>query len=287
MQSIGERLEEARKRKGISIREASEATKIRGEYLHKFESNQFDIRLPEIYVRGFVRTYANYLKVPADKIISDYHALGLSDPRTARPINREVYGRMDLSVSSAKAEKEGNETAPAKEQPEKPEAGAGAAVGGGGGAKNPATFIPKSVGGNGLNIDRGLLIKGVGLVVAVLVVVFILVYAFSGRGSKAVPAVPPSSDVTWVRPQAGEASLALVAVDRVQVTAIQTSTGRTLYQGTIPRGDRREIPYIGELRINSDTPANLRVNIDGRDWPLQDPKTNAYLNSAIIQGRSR
>ena len=32
MQTIGERLEEARKRKGISIREASEATKIRSEY---------------------------------------------------------------------------------------------------------------------------------------------------------------------------------------------------------------------------------------------------------------
>jgi cytoskeleton protein RodZ len=56
MQTIGERLEEARKRKGISIREAAEATKIRGDYLHKYENNQFDIKLPEIYVRGFLRT---------------------------------------------------------------------------------------------------------------------------------------------------------------------------------------------------------------------------------------
>ncbi|HEU5079320.1 MAG TPA: helix-turn-helix domain-containing protein [Opitutaceae bacterium] len=280
MQSIGERLEEARKRKGISIREASEATKIRGEYLHKFESNQFDIRLPEIYVRGFIRTYANYLKVPADKIVSDYNGLGLSDNnRGQRTLNREVYGRMDLSVSSAKAEKEASsDTAPVIESSEKPEAVA---------AKNPATFIPKSTGGSSLQIDRGLLIKAGGFVGAVLLLVFILVYAFSGRGAKTPPAVPPSSDITWVRPQPGESSLALVAVDRVQVTATQTATGRVVYQGTIPRGDRREIPYQGELRINSDIPANLRVNIDGRDWPLQDPKTNAYLSSAIIQGRSR
>ena len=68
MQTIGERLEEARKRKGISIREAAEATKVRGDYLHKFESNQFDINLPEIYVRGFLRTYASYLKLPGDKL---------------------------------------------------------------------------------------------------------------------------------------------------------------------------------------------------------------------------
>ena len=51
MQTIGERLEEARKRKGISIREAAEATKIRGDYLQKFESNQFDLNLAEIYVQ--------------------------------------------------------------------------------------------------------------------------------------------------------------------------------------------------------------------------------------------
>ena len=58
MQTIGERLEEARKRKGVSIREAADATKIRGDYLQKFESNQFDIGLTEIYVRGFLRNYA-------------------------------------------------------------------------------------------------------------------------------------------------------------------------------------------------------------------------------------
>jgi len=36
--AIGQKLEEARNRKGISIREASESTKIRGDYLSAFES---------------------------------------------------------------------------------------------------------------------------------------------------------------------------------------------------------------------------------------------------------
>ena len=90
MQSIGERLEEARKRKGISIREAAEATKIRSDYLHKFESNQFDIKLPEIYIRGFLRNYANFLKVPSDKIINDYNGLGLGEAKAQRALNRRV-----------------------------------------------------------------------------------------------------------------------------------------------------------------------------------------------------
>lgn len=279
MQSIGERLEEARKRKGISIREASEATKIRGEYLHKFESNQFDIRLPEIYVRGFIRTYANYLKVPADKIVSDYNGLGLgqNDSRNPRVINREVYGRMDLSVSSAKADKDSsNDTAPAIESAEKPENVA---------AKNPATFIPKSTGGSGSPIDRGLLIKGAGILGAIVVVILILVYALSGRGDKNATAasVPPSADVVWIRPRAGENVLTLVAVDRVQVTVREANSAAVLYQGTLPRGDRRDIPRRTGLNINTETPENLRINVGGADLELKDPSTGTLLKSAYIK----
>ena len=100
MQTIGERLEEARKKKGISIREAAEATKIRGDYLQKFEANTFDIGLTEIYTRGFLRNYSNFLKLPADRIVNDYAALGRSEVRPRQP-SREVYGRMDISVASA------------------------------------------------------------------------------------------------------------------------------------------------------------------------------------------
>src|SRR5213078_2845434 len=115
MQTIGERLEEARKKKGISIREAAEATKIRGDYLQKFESNLFDIGLTEIYTRGFLRTYANFLKVPADRLLNDYAALGRGDVRPRQP-NREVYGRMDISVAHAEgAGAAATDTVPAPE----------------------------------------------------------------------------------------------------------------------------------------------------------------------------
>ena len=44
--AIGQKLEEARNRKGISIREAEESTKIRGDYLSAFEANNFRYRPP-------------------------------------------------------------------------------------------------------------------------------------------------------------------------------------------------------------------------------------------------
>lgn len=274
MQSIGERLEEARKRKGISIREAAEATKIRGDYLHKFESNQFDIKLPEIYVRGFLRTYANYLKLPPDKVMSDYNALGLGEVKAPRSLSREVYGRMDLSVSTAKPEKENEAPVAAAEAPAPAEPAA---------PRNPATFVPRAAGG--MQIDRALLIKAIAVVGGAAIVLLLVIYLFMGRGEKhPTTSVPPSPDIAWVHPQAGEAFITLVANDRVQVTVTQSATGTILYQGTLPRGDRRDVPRRGQLRINSDAPENLRVVIDNREWELKDAKGN-YLRSADINPR--
>src|SRR2546423_10021651 len=189
MQSIGERLEEARKRKGISIREAAESTKIRGEYLHKFESNQFDIKLPEIYVRGFLRTYANYLRLPGEKIINDYNGLGLNADPKGRGLNREVYGRMDLSVSSAKPERENNDpNAPTHTTEPADNAG----------TRNPATFVPRPA----LNIamDRNLIVKGAVIVIGVIVLVLLAIWIFSGHGGSAYkprPETPSAPAVIW------------------------------------------------------------------------------------------
>ncbi len=72
MQSIGEKLEEARKRQGISIREAAEATKIRADFLIDFENNRFGQDLPDIYKRGFIKIYARFLRMDAEKAVSDF-----------------------------------------------------------------------------------------------------------------------------------------------------------------------------------------------------------------------
>src|SRR5258708_20954092 len=94
MQTIGERLEEARKRKGISIREAAETTKIRGDYLQKFEANSFDIDLPPLYIRGFLRSYALYLDLDPDRFVNDFNSVLAHEGKTLRRENREVYGRV-------------------------------------------------------------------------------------------------------------------------------------------------------------------------------------------------
>jgi len=69
--AIGQKLEDARNRKGISIREASESTKIRGDFLTSFEAGKFDIGLPDVYLRGFIRVYARFLGIDPESAVAD------------------------------------------------------------------------------------------------------------------------------------------------------------------------------------------------------------------------
>ena len=68
---VGQKLEEARKRKGVSLREVSESTKIRGDYLSAIESGNVKINLPEVYLRGFVRLYAKFLDLDQDAMVAE------------------------------------------------------------------------------------------------------------------------------------------------------------------------------------------------------------------------
>ena len=268
MQTIGERLEEARKRKGISIREAAEATKIRGDYLHKYESNQFDIKLPEIYVRGFLRTYATYLKLSGDKIINDYHALGLGDPtKNGRPINREVYGRMDIGVATVKG---GN-----GESPSSTAAAMSPGADAPQGDKNPATFRPKAP--SGMNIDPDLLIKGGILLGGVIVLVLLLIWGISAWSSR-----KPEANITWVQPQAGERTIGLVAVAAVDLVTATDATGTVLYRGPLKAGEARSIPRNSEIVILTETPQNVMIELGGRKWPLKDPKTDQFSKRSTV-----
>ena len=83
--AIGQKLEEARNRKGISIREASESTKIRGDYLSAFEAGNFDLSIPDVYLRGFVKLYARFLDLDQEAIVSDLDIeLGASPRKVSR-----------------------------------------------------------------------------------------------------------------------------------------------------------------------------------------------------------
>jgi hypothetical protein len=72
MFEIGSSLREARHRRGIEIAQAEQATKIRGKYLRALEDEQFALLPAETYVKGFLRTYAEYLGLDGQIYVDEY-----------------------------------------------------------------------------------------------------------------------------------------------------------------------------------------------------------------------
>jgi transcriptional regulator with XRE-family HTH domain len=278
MQTIGERLEEARKRKGVSIREASEATKIRGEYLHKFESNQFDLRLPEIYIRGFLKTYAAFLKLPADKLVADYKALGLGETK-GRSLQRESLGRMDLSVATAKPA--GREDAAGSvAAPESPGPGAVSSD-----ENNPATFRPRA--GAGPQIDRSLVMKGVlavGLLAAAVLLLVVGIRFLTSDTPARAPAGSATPATIAVEPVAGEPTITLFASAPATVTVTQVADGKVLLRIRLAAGEQRTIPHRGQLQIEANPPEAVQLEIAKRRHPMPPGKDGQPVKSAIIKG---
>jgi hypothetical protein len=71
---IGNSLREARTRRGMEFAQAEQATKIRGKYLRALEEEQFDILPSETYVKGFLRTYADYLGLDGQLYVDEYNS---------------------------------------------------------------------------------------------------------------------------------------------------------------------------------------------------------------------
>ena len=258
MQTIGERLEEARKKKGISIREAAEATKIRGDYLQKFEGNHFDIGISEIYTRGFLRNYANFLKIPADRIINDYAALGRGEPRPRQP-SREVYGRMDISVASAG--EPSNRAAP-------PEEGAPAA--------EPARAQPRYPrGGSSLpsGPDPAVIfryVKWAAAAVIGLLALWLVISLVSNRGTKTSPA--PAAPLPAVATQPAVSNRAVITaldVVRVQVWAKtpEGTYGDVLVPPTpLAKGATVDFPKSGPVYIFASAQENITIKFAGQQF---------------------
>ncbi len=88
MFEIGTSLREARLRQGLDFPEIEQGTKIRGKYLRALEDEQFDLLPAETYVKGFLRSYAEYLGLDGQLYVDEYNSrfvVGGEDERPARP----------------------------------------------------------------------------------------------------------------------------------------------------------------------------------------------------------
>lgn len=102
MFEIGNSLREARLRQGLDFPEVEQATKIRGKYLRALEDEQFDILPGQTYVKGFLRTYSEYLGLDGQLYVDEYNSRYIpGDEETPlRAQNKSTVGRNPRVESS-------------------------------------------------------------------------------------------------------------------------------------------------------------------------------------------
>jgi hypothetical protein len=85
---IGSSLREARIRQGYDLAEAEVGTKIRVKYLDALEDERFDVLPAPTYVKGFLRSYADFLGLDGQLYVDEYttrHGSGEDDYVVSRP----------------------------------------------------------------------------------------------------------------------------------------------------------------------------------------------------------
>lgn len=230
MQTIGERLEEARKRKGISVREAAEATKIRSDYLQKFEANSFDLDLPPLYIRGFVRNYARFLELDQERFIAEYDSVAATEGRAPRRTEtRENLGRVEF------------------------------AEGGDGGKR----------GGDQAMILKYSLLGGGALALIALILLLVNWFGSSSPTPDPKPRSTTTSPTSATpAPVDAVQTLALTALETTRVKIVQDSDKAVVFEGSITRGETRTFRKNGKLLITAEKGSHLRMEVNGKNYPL-------------------
>lgn len=99
MPSVGRFLRETREERRMSVAEIARATRMPVSSVERIEADQFDELPGEVFVRGFLKSYAQAVGLPADDVLARYTAsrrvawvTPLPMPSAARPARGRRVG---------------------------------------------------------------------------------------------------------------------------------------------------------------------------------------------------
>ncbi|MDR0755547.1 MAG: helix-turn-helix domain-containing protein [Puniceicoccales bacterium] len=217
--TIGERLQQARQRLGLSLEDIAATLKIRKDVLLKFESNEFDIKLPPVYRKGFFKAYVKLLKLNVPTLLADYEEI------VGEIGHSTSFSLGQLKLDSPKSV--GNDNKPEITELEPGE--------------NSARYVrpvPQFV-------HFRLLIIGV---VIILVVFICGLYL---RCKKEQSPHPMAQDTLPIQDTvASESTIVLTALDTVQVFVRQESDRQRLFAGTLNKNEHHPLTRSGPVQIS-------------------------------------
>ena len=247
--SIGETLKEARDKKGISIREAAEATKIRGDFLASLEDDSMDIMLPQIYIRGFLKNYANFLRIDPKTLLADFDAIHGGESQPVVSESRERLGRINLPDTEGESD-----THEAEEEAS---------------SDDPFAWLPSD---KTFYYKLALLLGG-GVVLVFLLGLLIQMIFSDGSEHEINPELADNATgAAMASVQAlEEETFSLIALNDVNVIVEQLIDNKRLFSGTVRQNEPVQLKKTGKVKITFNVGDNLVVEKDGQKFEMGVP----------------
>ena len=89
MAELGEELRRERVRRNLTFKDVEQVLHIKTTYLEAIEDGNYDIIPGQVYVKGFIRNYGNYLDLDGDRLVKVYQGqVGDIDTFSLRSVTR-------------------------------------------------------------------------------------------------------------------------------------------------------------------------------------------------------
>ncbi|MDR1255838.1 MAG: helix-turn-helix domain-containing protein [Puniceicoccales bacterium] len=241
-ENFGAQFTVARKAADLTIGEVASKIKIGEEYLQAIERGDCDFQLPGVYIRGFIRNYAKFLKLDVDAVMAEC-------PIPEDHIADTVKYNNTAFAESANEEKVGD------------------AENGAAGPKN------KKLQGTLSNLGKKLLkfskkrlaiLGGIG--VAILLILAVIFEACERKNPLDLKGITP------VAPELiPSKSITLMASGPVRVVVRTRETLEKIYAGNLSAGTAKAISYYRPVQIFYDCGEHLLVQQDNGEKIYPQP----------------
>lgn len=98
MENVGEILKNARLQSGQSLEQVEEATSIRKIYLSAIENGDYKKIPGDVFTKGIIRTYGNYLNLNGPELVTLYKAaISGIDPEELKPLEIRTTSKISIA----------------------------------------------------------------------------------------------------------------------------------------------------------------------------------------------
>jgi len=293
---LGDTLREAREKQGLTYKDIEKGTSIRALYIEYIEKGEYDELPGDVYTKGFIRSYANFLKLDANALVQAFTAerhkgaapaaqqkpaapkATVAKPQVKKPSAPSVQPAAKPVEKAEKVEKAETVEQPAerpaapkqeaapRKAPVQPQATAVKPQPKQQPKKAPASkpAAPRFT-AQDFNEPKRSNGKLIAIVAVVLVVLAGAVYALSGSDDSAKkPAAQQTQQTEAPAPK---------TYDGVEVTATFTADcwlevkadGKTVYEGTLKKGDSQTWKGTDKVTVRVGDAGAVSFSVNGKD----------------------